>query len=279
MPEGDTIHTLAATLRGEIVGRRLGRVLVNGQKARSLQTEIVMASAIGKHLLIGFDTGDVIRTHLGMHGRFRLVPSWKEKSNQPRSSRKSRRDGPLGFVDVTRPSLILEHRDRLIVGHQLKELEILPARDLRRHPALSRLGPDLIVRPVVLRKVLDRAQQSSHPARLLVDLLLDQKVAAGIGNVYKNELLFLHRLSPATTCGQIDRRTLASIYRRAARLLRINLERQRKTTPWPDTRSGLPRVFVYGRSGDGCLVCGTAIRSQRLGFGQRSTYWCPRCQR
>ena len=278
MPEGDTIHTLAGTLRQEIVGQRVDRVIISGQRARSLETEVVMAHAIGKHLLIGFATGDVLRTHLGMHGRFREVDDWR--SPPPRKQRRrTTRSGPLGFVDPTRPSLVIEHRDRLIVGHQLKELEAVPARDLRRHPALSRLGPDLIVRPLPLAKVLDRAMNGSPPSRLLVDLLLDQKVAAGIGNVYKNELLFLHRLSPATTCGDTNRRTLASLYRQAARLLRVNLTRQRKTTPWPDTRSGLPRVFVYGRSGDGCLICGTVIRSRRLGVGQRSTYWCPRCQR
>ena len=278
MPEGDTIHTLAHTLRREIVGQTAERVIVNGRRTPSLETEVVMASAFGKHLLVGFATGEVVRTHLGMHGRFRLVERWPQTRQQRVASRHHHR-GALGFVDVTRPSLVLKHQDRLIVGHQLKELETLRARDLRRHPALSRLGPDLIVPPVPLAKVIDRAMNGSAPDRLLVDLLLDQKVAAGIGNVYKNELLFLHRLSPATTCGQIDRRTVASLYRQAARLLRINLRRQRKTTPWPDTKSGLPRVFVYGRSGDGCLVCGTTIRSRRLGFGQRSTYWCPQCQR
>ena len=111
---------------------------------------------------------------------------------------------------------------------------------------------------------------------LMVDVLLDQRVAAGIGNAYKSELLFLGRISPAALLGDLDDPTLLALYARAAQLIRANLGGGPRTTR--PAHAGGARLWVYGRRDEPCLVCGTRIRITRHGRGQRSTYWCPACQ-
>jgi endonuclease-8 len=110
----------------------------------------------------------------------------------------------------------------------------------------------------------------------LVDLLLDQRIACGIGNVYKSEVLFLTRRAPLQPIGELAIRDFDEIYGAAASLLRRNLTGgPRVTREIPDGR-GL--LWVYGRAGLPCLICGTRLMRGRLGTYPRSTYWCPACQ-
>ena len=116
------------------------------------------------------------------------------------------------------------------------------------------------------------------------DLLLDQRVACGIGNVYRCEVLFLEHLHPEAPAASLSDRDLAALYRLARRLMRQNLGGWRRTTVRAvdrehPTRPGETRLFVYGREGLPCLRCNTPVRSSRTGDAARATWWCPRCQK
>ena len=109
----------------------------------------------------------------------------------------------------------------------------------------------------------------------VVDLLLDQRVAAGIGNVYKSEVLFVTRRSPLLQLHDLTREDIYELYRTAGVLLNENLTGGVRRTR-PDDGHG--PLWVYGRAARPCLICGTAVRRDRLGRNPRSTYWCPGCQ-
>jgi endonuclease-8 len=134
----------------------------------------------------------------------------------------------------------------------------------------QRLGPDLCRPPVDLDEVLARAR-AGDPGREIADVLLDQHVAAGIGNVYKSEALFAERIDPRTAVGALDDDAVRALYATASRQLVANIGRSERRTH----RRGLA---VYGRVRQGCPDCHTAIRITRQGDLERLTYWCPRCQ-
>src|SRR5690606_16482115 len=112
------------------------------------------------------------------------------------------------------------------------------------------------------------------------DVLLDQRVAAGIGNVWKSETLFERRIHPRTRVGMLSAEQLRDLYETASRLMRANLKTRRRTTV-PLNRRPRPaseRLWVYGRAGKPCHECGTHIERFLQGDMARSTYFCPRCQ-
>jgi endonuclease-8 len=154
-------------------------------------------------------------------------------------------------------------------------VELLDAAAVDRHPALRRLGPDLCLPGADLDAALDRMGRIPEPDRILVEVLLDQRVAAGIGNVFASELAFLARRHPLDRLDAVDVATRRVLLEDATRLLRANLERARRTTV-PGAPDG--SLWVYGRDGQPCRRCGTSIRVARVGDGARPTYWCPRCQ-
>ena len=110
----------------------------------------------------------------------------------------------------------------------------------------------------------------------MADVLLDQRVACGIGNVYKSELLFLHRVHPLAPLGTVGDSVLLTLYRNAAVLLDRNLRPGPRITRFENDTGG--RLWVYRRAGLPCFECGSTIHYQRCGKDWRSTYWCPVCQ-
>ena len=156
----------------------------------------------------------------------------------------------------------------------------------------SRLGPDLIADDVPAGTFARRALAFADADTLIVDTLLDQRVAAGIGNVYKSEVLFLERLPVDLPTAEADAERIEACYRRAASLLTQNLGGgPRVTRPakdplgrlWVYGRAGLSsqdgsRLWVYGRAGLSCHDCGSLILTKRLGRHHRDTWWCPECQ-
>lgn len=264
MPEGDTVHKIAAWLAPRLTGQTVACIRV-GRPARrprgahrapvghTLERRQVMGvSAHGKRLFIDLDDGRTLRSHLGMYG------SWHHYAPHEPWRR-----------PAAQASLILELADVTYVCFNALSLR------LERRRETGDLGPDLITNEGALNSVVQRARRLP-PVTPLTDVLLDQRVAAGIGNVYKSELLFLHRLHPQRALGSIDDATLAAVYRDAAALLRRNLGPGPRTTRFADDGAG--RLWVYGRGGRPCLRCGSAIRYARGGKDWRSTYWCPRCQ-
>lgn len=273
MAEGDTIHRLARVLYGALVGGRVQRIWMRDRgELRALEgAEIREVSALGKHLLIallcpreGAAASEwVLHTHLGMPGRWRRVAvAGARRRPEDRAIEIAMRDQTEVWV-CTKP----------------RRCELFPRLALRDHPELRRLGPDLLSPPVPYPALLRRARRSR--ALSVAELLLDQGVACGLGNVYKSELLFLQELAPDTPSADASDGEIEAIFRRGAELLAENLGPGRRRTRGLDTATppGEPRFWVYDRAGRPCLRCATPIRVAWIGERARVTYWCPRCQR
>jgi endonuclease-8 len=267
VPEGDTIHKLAAVLRAELGGPPLIEARLAGHPIETFLSRPVDAvDAHGKHLLIG--VGDrVLRTHLGMDG------SWHRYAPHAQWQR------PRWQATV-----VLAHAERTFVCFRAKEAEVLERGGARARGFFRRQGPDLIDTRTEPHAIARRARDRLPGGTPLCDVLLDQRIGAGIGNVYKSELLFLAGRDPRDPLRSIDDADLAGIFDRAQRLLLRNLR------PGPRrTRASRPltavtdlaedgSLWVYGRWQQPCAVCRAGIRYARLGRQNRSTYWCPQCQ-
>jgi endonuclease-8 len=254
MPEGDTLARTAAGLRPYLLGRSVtgARARVPGpQVGRIVGSTITAVDALGKNLLIRFDNGLEIRTHLRMNGtwhRYRPGESWRRPAARAR--------------------LVLEVPGAVAVCFDAPVVELFEARAERLHPSLSRLGPDLLDPAFDAAEALRRLRDPSRPGQSIAEALLDQRALAGIGNIWKNETLFAERVSPFAAVESLDDATLARLVATARRLLSAAAGRSR-----------LGRLNVYRRTGRPCPRCGTPISSAQQGAAlPRTTYWCPRCQ-
>ena len=258
MPEGDTVHKLAVELHSRLGGRELRGGEVRGRPDLALGGRTVeRVEAQGKHMFVHLD-GVWIRSHLGMHGAWhRYAPGerWKKPRNHA--------------------GIILEVEGDVLVCFHPEELEVGDAAAMERFRLTRRLGPDLVQLLPEVSEVQRRADVFLEPEAPIVDLLLDQRVACGIGNVYKSELLFIHRRSPLASRATFSTDELTVIYADAHRLLRANLHAGPRATRLAGDGEDL---WVYGRSGRPCLNCGANIETARLGRGARDTFWCPSCQ-
>jgi endonuclease-8 len=158
--------------------------------------------------------------------------------------------------------------------------ELVKQSALRTNPRLARLGPDLLAEPPDIEEAVRRALLAGNAGREIGDLIMDQRIAAGVGNVYKSETLFECRIHPRTIMHRLTRDVVHAIYTKAAELMRLNLLTRRRTSvplrrrPTPSSQ----RYWVYMRNGKPCLDCGTPIERFLQGDMARSTYFCPRCQ-
>ena len=260
MPEGDTIHKIAAYMAPELTGHRVESVRLGiGGRERFAGAAVRGVEARGKHLRIQLDNGKMLRSHLGMYGSWHVYApddAWQKPARQA--------------------SLILVAAGRAWVCFNAKEVEVVDDPAVRRRLLDTRLGPDLIADELDPDSIVRRAREFDDGETLLIDSLLDQRVAAGIGNVYKSEVLFIERHPPARMVRDISDATVAACFRRAAQLLRQNLGGGKRVTRFETDGAG--RLWVYGRTGLPCHLCRTPIRQQRLGRHHRGTYWCPACQ-
>jgi endonuclease-8 len=243
LPEGDALHRAAARLqvlvgerieaesphpRGEATG--VARV-VDGRRLESVE-------AVGKHLLLRFEGDVVLRSHLRMSGRWRLDRRGATRRGRPWLVL---RGGGWEAAQWNGPVLTLE------------------ARPLRR------LGPDLLADETEVQSLVGRVR-SSEPSRLLGDALLDQRLVAGIGNMWLAEALWHARVSPWRTLGAISDEELEAVLSWARETMRASVAGAR----------GVRRA--YRRAGRLCARCGTSIQSHGLGEANRTAYWCPTCQ-
>ena len=260
MPEGDTVYRLAKALAPDLCGYTLDGVAVRGRDLAGLAGRAVVAvESRGKHLFVALDDGTCLRSHLGLFGswhRYRPGEPWLKPARQA--------------------SLVLRTPERVFVCFNAREVELLRTDGFRARDRHHRLGPDLIREDPSPESLRSRAQGLLSGEGLVVDLLLDQRVASGIGNVYKSEVLFLTRRSPLLRMADLATDDWSDLYGTAARLLRANLGGGSRITR--DIQDGRGRLWVYGRAGLGCFECGRAIVRERLGRNPRSTYWCPACQ-
>lgn len=251
MPEGDTVFHTADTLRKALVGHTLTRCDVRVPRFATIDLTGQVVDQVcsrGKHLFIRVGTAS-IHSHLKMDG------SWRVTSRAARSDYRVR--------------IILEANDIRAVGIDLGVLEILD----RAHDGdvVAHLGPDLLGDdwdPKVAA-----ANLTAQPDRPIAEALLDQRVLAGIGNVYCNELCFVSGRLPTAPISAIpDPHRLVS---RAREMLWANRYRWNRCTTG-NTRAGA-QLWVYGRAGQSCRRCGTPINVDDS--AARVAYWCPICQR
>lgn len=261
MPEGDTIHRTARALREWLAGR-----VVTGARAprggvpaaRLVGLTVVGVEARAKHLLVRLSSGEVLHTHMRMTG------SW----HVHRRGEPWRRPAP-------RARLVLEAGDRVAVCFDAPVLELLAPGEEARHPALSRLGPDVLVDPLDLGEVRRRA--AGRPAGLAAgELLLDQAVVSGVGNVYRCEALFLAGVHPWRDRAALGPDGLDLLVGTAAALMRANLDPAAGFARRFGPPGGPAGPWVYGRAGRPCRRCGAPVRAGPLGL--RTVWWCPRCQ-
>jgi endonuclease-8 len=174
-------------------------------------------------------------------------------------------------------SLVLATKADEFVCFNAKEVECLATAGIRNSNFVARLGPDLIADAPEPAVLVARTREIAEADMPLADVMLDQRLACGVGNVYKSEVLFLERVNPWTPLREVSDARLQALWDLAARLLRANLHGGRRVTR--EIADGRGRLWVYGRSGQSCLACGRAvIATRRMGVNHRSTYWCPRCQ-
>lgn len=253
MPEGDTIHDLATRLRPALSGCELREVSVprvRGMERLRVGDTVVAVESRGKYLEITVDRGVVLRTHLKMVGRWDLYGP-DERWRSPRHLARA----------------VLRVDGAVAVCFRAPVVELGRVGD----GALDHLGPDLCRPPVDLDAILDRIDALADPHAEIGEVLLEQRLAAGVGNVYRNEVLFACGVHPFRPLGEVDTGTRRALYETAAAQLQANLGRGRRRT----LGDGLA---VYGREHQGCRVCGTGIRTATRGGRDRTTWWCPRCQ-
>jgi endonuclease-8 len=251
MPEGDTVWHTAENLRRALVGRTLTRCDIRVPRFATIDLtgqQVDEVCSRGKHLFIRVGPASV-HSHLKMDG------SWRVGGRPARVNHRAR--------------IILEANDICAVGIDLGILEILDRAQER--DVVAHLGPDLLGDdwdPQVAATNL-----TARPDRPIAETLLDQRVLAGIGNVYCNELCFVSGHLPAAPVAAVtDPRRLVS---RARDMLWANRYRWNRCTTG-DTRAGR-QLWVYGRIGQPCRRCGTRISYDDT--GERVAYWCPSCQR
>jgi endonuclease-8 len=273
VPEGDTIFRAAATLQRALAGKKVTRfesvfpALTRVHEDHPLtNASIERVYSRGKHLLMHFSNGFTLRTHMRMNGSWHIYRPGEKWRRPARDMR-----------------VLVATADFEAVGFDIPVAEFVKEGALAKHAVLARLGPDVLDkgfdRDEAMRRLRDR------PGVEIAEALLNQQVMAGLGNVYKSEVLFMCRINPFTAVGSLTEHDLGSLVDTGRTLLKINVESSlapmttytgyRRTT----RRNGPgERLWVYGRARLPCRRCGTVINVRKQGAGARLTYWCPRCQ-
>ncbi|MCA9654464.1 MAG: hypothetical protein H6712_32575 [Myxococcales bacterium] len=267
MPEGDTLHKLALAVRPRLVGQPVEhlRLRERGEIAIVRGHPVEHVEAVGKNLLVLIDRRWTLRVHLGLRGKWRAY------------------DASAGWEAPARSATaVLGVPSTVLAFFRSARHELHPYRDQRLEQELRRLGPDLLAPTLDLELVVARARAPGYRDLAVTDLLLDQRVAAGIGNVYRSELLFLAGLHPWAPVRELSDETLRTLFERARELMGSNLGPGPRVTVGAlrgqRRRPETSRTWVYRREGLPCLRCRAPIRRSIEGRQARSTYWCPRCQ-
>ncbi len=281
MPEGDTLFRTAAGLGRALLGRSVARFEARYANLAAADDQAPIAGRTidaiwseGKHLFIGFSGELTLRTHMRMSGSwhiYRVGEPWQLPARDMR------------IVIETAPKPGAE--TFVAVAFSVPVAEFLDARALPRSPARLRLGPDLLAQdfdPAVARQRL-----RARPDQPMSEVLLDQNIAAGAGNVYRAESLFLAGIDPARAASAVSDADIERLYALASQLMKANV---RPGSPGGMvTYRGLRRGtigsrnegdvhWVYGRGGKPCRKCGTPIAYRKTGNDARGLYYCPRCQ-
>jgi endonuclease-8 len=271
MPEGDTLARIAIALRPYLAGRVVtaARARLPGpQVSRIVGQKIDAVDAAGKNLLIKFDGGLELRTHLGLHGswhRYRPGETWRRPPS--------------------RAALVIEVPGAVAVCFDAPVVELFERRAEVVHPTISMLGPDLVSPNYDQAEAIRRLRDKSRAEMPIGEALLEQRAVAGVGNVFKSEVLYIEKIDPFAPVGSLDEATLERILNTARELLQMNSRSDapagRVTTVDPKTGKKLApsRLWVYDREGRPCHRCGALIEEKPQGSElPRTTYFCPSCQ-
>jgi endonuclease VIII len=269
MPEGDSLFRIAEGLRRVLVGGTVVEARAQpGPLLRRVPDLSVLAGlpirgveSRGKHLLMSFGDGDdrrTLRTHLRMSG------SWHRY-----------RPGEPWRLPERRATVVLRTDRAVAVCFDCPTAELLTDAGLARSSALTTLGPDLLGPEFDADAALANLQARGSVA--IGEALLDQRALAGIGNVVRNEILFMERVNPWSPVDAVSQDELERLVNAAQRVLRRAAASGNRTTTGDQRRS--ERLWVYGRAGRPCRRCGTRIEVSRQGDLVRLIYWCPSCQR
>jgi endonuclease-8 len=271
MPEGDSIFRTAQALHRHLSGRIVTRfdsafpALTRIDHDRPLAGRTVDGViSRGKHILMTFSGDLVLHTHMRMNGSWHGYPpgvAWRRPVRDMR--------------------VLVATAQFVAVGFNVPVAELLTARELARHDTLRELGPDLLEVSFDVEAAAQGLKKDGR--RAIADVLLNQRVVAGIGNIFKSETLFVAGIDPFTPAADLSDTDLVRIVGIARELLRANAVDRKRLSPARGirTRDSLdPRAarWVYGRGGKPCRTCGTLIEARKTGADARITYWCPNCQ-
>jgi endonuclease-8 len=262
VPEGDTIHKWARRLDAALTGHTVTRFELRrdprGNRLPERGVTVTGVEARGKHLLVCFDDGAMLHTHMELHGRwdvYRRGQRWRHPAHTARAVIEI--DDGTAAVCFNAPIAEVRRAAR-------------PGAPTRGSRALDALGPDLCDPDVDLDAIVPRAA-TTDGAPTVGDVLLDQRVAAGIGNVFKSEICWARRVHPFAAWSSTDDATRRALYDTAHAMLVANLDTARRIT----FQDGLA---VYGKAGRPCPRCRTPIAQAYGGDTDRTTCWCPTCQ-
>jgi endonuclease VIII len=258
VPEGDTIHHAARRIRAVLEGRTPEQILTPHPRhsfdrwpERLAGRAVRSVDAHGKHLFVRFDG------ELTLHSHLRMTGSWGVH-----------REGARWKRARHRAWLVIRAGEWSVVEFDGPLLELLRESRTRFDQRLAALGPDVIGERFDAGAFLVRLRAQS-PTRAIGDALLDQRIVAGIGNVWKSESCFAARVSPWRELGRLSEQEALAIVEFAHERMTRSAE--------VDGFSTRPRA-VYKRAGLPCERCGTRVRSHGQGDDNRTTYWCPGCQ-
>jgi endonuclease VIII len=274
VPEGDSIYRAARTLHRALAGETvirfetgLAALAVVDNDAPIAGRTIERVESAGKHLLIAFSNNLLLRTHMRMNGSWHIY-----------------RPGERWQAPAHAMRILIETANWVAVAFNVHVAEFIAADKLPRHRALARLGPDLLGdfdRDVALANIRSQGETPMH------EVLLDQRVMSGIGNIYKSEVLFLAGIHPDVPANALDEERLGEMVDLAQKLLRANVSESAGAgiTTYRGLRGTAgrnkpeDRLWVYSRGGQPCRRCGARIASRKDGDAARVTYWCPACQK
>jgi endonuclease-8 len=274
MPEGDTIFRTARTLQRVLAGQKVVAFAsvyaplasVNDNTPLAGRT-IECVEARGKWLLVHFSEDLILLTHMLMNGSWHIYRRG-ERWQRPRSQMR----------------IVITTDDFEAVAFEVPVAQFHTARSLERHTSLPKLGPDLLKPAFVEDEAIRRIR--AHPEEEVANVLLNQQVMAGVGNVFKSEICFACGIHPFRRVATLSEKEVQCLVDTARRQLSANV--LESSTDGPVTYAGGrrtrntsdegARLWVYNRQGRPCRRCGTTILMRKQGTGARSTYWCPECQ-
>lgn len=262
MPEGDSLYRFARRLRPVLEGQVIQAARSHGPGPVPKVERIVGATctsvrSVGKNLLISFDNGLALRGHLRMYGTWHVYRPGEPWARPEREAR-----------------LVLEVPGAVVVNFSAPVIELIEERALDHYQPIAGLGPNLLDDAFDEEEALRRFRDPARAALTIGDAIMDQRVMAGVGNIWKHETLFRCGINPWRTVAELSDNELRALISKARELLRASVG-----MPGPDGKpQRRPSMYVYSRAGQPCRRCYTRLRSAPQGIDIRHTVWCPKCQ-